>query len=121
MQGSDHTQRDGIGGRPTRLGAHAAGHADRKHVGAVVAWLATARYASADERVRAKLASRASAVGGPLRDATIASPIRTGLVTGRGLASDDIDVQVHDRAMPRMTDGPRRSTGPIRRRIRRSG
>ncbi|WP_244106430.1 BON domain-containing protein [Burkholderia anthina] len=61
------------------------------------AWIATPRCASADESVRAKLASQASAVGSQLRDATLASRIRAALVAERGLASDDIDVQVHGR------------------------
>ncbi|KVA04601.1 transporter [Burkholderia latens] len=61
------------------------------------AWIATPRIASADESVRTKLASQASAVGGQLRDATLASRIRAALVAERGLASDDIDVQVHGR------------------------
>nr|WP_240461956.1 BON domain-containing protein [Burkholderia sp. Nafp2/4-1b] len=61
------------------------------------AWIATPRTASADDSVRAKLASQASAVGGQLRDATLASRIRAALVAERGLASDDIDVQVHGR------------------------
>ncbi|AOJ34987.1 BON domain-containing protein [Burkholderia metallica] len=53
------------------------------------AWVATPRDVSAEEGVGAKLEHQASAVGGQIRDAA--------LVAERGLASDDIDVQVHQR------------------------
>lgn len=121
MQGSDRTQRDDTRGRPTHLGRMPSVAPIMSIRVPSCAWLATPRYASADERVPAKLASRVSAGGGQLRDATIASRIRAALVAERGLASDNIDAQVHDRASPRKTDGLRRSIGPIRRRIRRSG
>ncbi|MCA8000039.1 BON domain-containing protein [Burkholderia metallica] len=61
------------------------------------AWVATPRDVSAEEGVGAKLEHQASAVGGQIRDATLASRIRAALVAERGLASDDIDVQVHQR------------------------
>ncbi|MBJ9593603.1 MULTISPECIES: BON domain-containing protein [Burkholderia] len=61
------------------------------------AWIATPRHAAADESVGAKLASQASAVGGQIRDATLASRVRAALVAERGLASGDIDVQVRHR------------------------
>ncbi|MGU3779227.1 BON domain-containing protein [Burkholderia metallica] len=61
------------------------------------AWLATPHDVSAEEGVGAKLEHQASAVGGQIRDATLASRIRAALVAERGLASDDIDVQVHQR------------------------
>lgn len=60
-------------------------------------WIATPRHAAADEGVGAKLASQASAVGGQIRDATLASRVRAALVAERGLASGDIDVQVRHR------------------------
>ncbi|AOK38195.1 MULTISPECIES: BON domain-containing protein [Burkholderia] len=63
------------------------------------AWIATPRHAAAEEGTRAKLASQASAVGGQIRDATLASRVRAALVAERGLASADIDVQVHDRVV----------------------
>lgn len=53
--------------------------------------------ASAEEGVGAKLANQASAVGGQIRDATLASRVRAALVAERGLASGDIDVQVRHR------------------------
>lgn len=59
--------------------------------------IAVPRDASADESTRAKLARQASAVGGQIRDATLASRVRAALVAERGLASGDIDVQVHGR------------------------
>ncbi|KWF11877.1 BON domain-containing protein [Burkholderia pseudomultivorans] len=61
------------------------------------AGIAVPRHASAGEGAGAKLASEASAVGGQIRDATLASRVRAALVAERGLASGDIDVQVHGR------------------------
>ncbi|WP_396330623.1 BON domain-containing protein [Burkholderia anthina] len=97
MKGSESMPRDGVPRAPARV----------RRVPPVVriasilmlscAWIALPRYASADESVRAKLASQASAVGSQLRDATLASRTRAALVAERGLASDDIDVQVHGR------------------------
>ncbi|WP_322088137.1 BON domain-containing protein [Burkholderia sp. BCC1999] len=62
-------------------------------------WIATPRHASAEEGVGAKLESQASAVGGQIRDATLASRVRAALVAERGLASGDIDVQVRHRVV----------------------
>ncbi|HDR9173793.1 TPA: BON domain-containing protein [Burkholderia vietnamiensis] len=99
MKRSNYTQRDGIGGRP----AHRMRMRMRPAAQIIGAWLlscacvATPRAAAADESVGHKLASEASAVGGQLRDATLASRIRAALVAECGLASDDIDVQVHGR------------------------
>ena len=100
MKGSDNTQNtqhDGIGGRRTRIARMPPVVSIASILLMSCAWIATPRLASADESVRTKLASQASAVGGQLRDATLASRIRAALVAERGLASDDIDVQVHGR------------------------
>ncbi|MDN7588754.1 BON domain-containing protein [Burkholderia seminalis] len=75
--------------------------------------LAIPRHAAADERVGAKLASQASAVGAQIRDATLASRVRAALVAERGLASGDIDVQVRHRVAElsgSVPDEPQRAT-----------
>ncbi|KVE07172.1 BON domain-containing protein [Burkholderia anthina] len=99
MDATESTRRDGTGGKPARTRR-------RTPIGRIAsilmlscAWIATPRYASAEEGTRAKLASQASAVGGQIRDATLASRVRAALVAERGLASGDIDVQVHDRVV----------------------
>ncbi|RQR26085.1 MULTISPECIES: transporter [unclassified Burkholderia] len=97
MKGSDHTRRDGTGGRPTRLGRMPPIVPIASMPRLSCAWIATPRHASADANVRTKLASLASAVGAWIRDATLASRIRAARVAGRGLTSSDIDVQVHGR------------------------
>ncbi|WP_249744840.1 hypothetical protein [Burkholderia pyrrocinia] len=88
MDATKSTRRDGTGGRPARA----------KRMPPVVpiasilmlawAWVATPRYASAAEGVGAKLSSQASAVGGQIRDATLASRVRAALGKMRGDASE---------------------------------
>ncbi|WP_406806907.1 BON domain-containing protein [Burkholderia semiarida] len=99
MDATESTRRGGMGGKParTRRGTPIGRIASILMLSC--AWIATPRYASAEEGTRAKLASQASAVGGQIRDATLASRVRAALVAERGLASGDIDVQVHDRVV----------------------
>ncbi|KAB0637890.1 BON domain-containing protein [Burkholderia latens] len=97
MRRPDHTPRDGIRARAARVTRILPVVPIARILLLSCVWIATPRSASADESVRTKLASQASAVGGQLRDATLASRIRAALVAERGLASDDIDVQVHGR------------------------
>lgn len=93
MGTTERTRHDGTGGR-TRT---AAAVSTAIVVMLSCAWIATPRDALAEEGVGARLEKQASAVGGQIRDATLASRIRAALVAERGLASSDIDVQVHHR------------------------
>lgn len=97
MKGSENMLREGVPRAPARMRRMPPVVRIASILMMSCAWIATPRCASADESVRAKLASQASAVGSQLRDATLASRIRAALVAERGLASDDIDVQVHGR------------------------
>ena len=97
MKGSENTLREGVPRASARIRRMPPGAQIASILMLSCAWVALPRYASADESVRAKRASQASAVGSRLRDATLASRVRAALVAERGLASDDIDVQVHGR------------------------
>ena len=97
MNGSENTPREGVRRVPARIRRLPPAVRIASILTLSCAWIAMPRYASADESVRATLASQASAVGSQLRDATLASRIRAALVAERGLASDDIDVRVHGR------------------------
>ncbi|WP_321856695.1 BON domain-containing protein [Burkholderia cenocepacia] len=99
MNAMESTRRDGMGSRPARTRRRTLVVPIASLLLLSCAWIATPRYASAEESTRAKLASQASAVGGQIRDATLASRVRAALVAERGLASGDIDVQVRDRVV----------------------
>jgi osmotically-inducible protein OsmY len=99
MDATESTRRDGTGTCSPRIrrGTPVARIASILMLSC--AWIAMPRYAAAEEGTRAKLASQASAVGGQIRDATLASRVRAALVAERGLTSGDIDVQVHGRVV----------------------
>jgi hypothetical protein len=97
MDATESMPRTGTGGSPARQKRRPPLAPIASILMLSCAWIATPRYASAEEGVGAKLASQASAVGGQIRDATLASRIRAALVAERGLASCDIDVQVRHR------------------------
>ncbi|MBJ9895514.1 BON domain-containing protein [Burkholderia cenocepacia] len=99
MDATESMRRDGGGCRPARGRRRTPVVPIASILMLSCAWIATPRHAAAEEGTRAKLASQASAVGGQIRDATLASRVRAALVAERGLASADIDVQVHDRVV----------------------
>ncbi|MDN7873946.1 BON domain-containing protein [Burkholderia aenigmatica] len=97
MDATESTRHDGASGTRARLTRMPSVVSAAIFLMLSCAWIATPCDASAEEGVGAKLEKQASAVGGQIRDATLASRIRAALVAERGLTSGDIDVQVRHR------------------------